>query len=218
MKSKFDELLPFYVNETLDDAEREWVDAYLREHPKSAAELQWYRTLQDTMQRDAPAVSAEVGLDKVMARIRAERAPTRVAAKQAAPSLVERLRDFFASITPQPLLKPALAAALAVVVVQGIVIANLATQGDESSEIRAVKPTVVDAGPFLKVNFKADAREADIRMLLVEINGSLAGGPGQLGDWYVRIPEARIAAAAEAVKASPIVDGVARVDALPERR
>ena len=37
-------------------------------------------------------------------------------------------------------------------------------------------------GPYLKVNFKADAREADIRLLLVEIHGSLAGGPGQLGD------------------------------------
>src|SRR5688572_30251313 len=59
IKDKFDELLPFYVNHTLDAADREWVDAYLREHPKSAAELQWYRTLQDTMQRDAPAVSAE---------------------------------------------------------------------------------------------------------------------------------------------------------------
>ncbi|MCW5662067.1 MAG: hypothetical protein KIT60_30550 [Burkholderiaceae bacterium] len=218
MKSRFDELLPFYVNETLDDAERDWVDAYLREHPKSAAELQWYRTLQETMQRDAPAVSAEVGLDKVMARIRAERAPARAAAKPAAPSFVERLREFFASITPQPMLKPALAGALAVVVVQGIVIANLATREDESSVIRATQPTVVDPGPFLKVNFKADAKEADIRMLLVEINGSLAGGPGQLGDWYVRIPEARIAAAADAVKVSPIVDGVARVDALPERR
>jgi hypothetical protein len=104
-----------------------------------------------------------------------------------------------------------------VVVVQGIVIANLANK-DESTELRTVKPTAVDPGPFLKVNFKADAREADIRLLLVEVNGSLAGGPGQLGDWYVRIPEARIAAAAAAVKASPIVDGVARVDALPERR
>jgi hypothetical protein len=68
------------------------------------------------------------------------------------------------------------------------------------------------------VNFKADAKEADIRMLLVEINGSLAGGPGQLGDWYVRVPEARIAAAADKIKGSPIVDGVAHVDALPERR
>jgi hypothetical protein len=45
----------------------------------------------------------------------------------------------------------------------------------------------------------------------------LAGGPGQLGDWYVRIPEARIAAAADMIKASTIVDGVARVDALPVR-
>jgi len=216
MKEKFDELLPFYVNETLDEADRAWVDAYLREHPKSAAELQWYRTLQETMTRDAPAVSAEIGLDKVMARIRAERAPGRVATRQG-PSLGERLREFFSSITPQPLLRPALAGALAVVVVQGLVIANLATKPDESSEIRAHRPTVVDPGPFLKVNFKADAREADIRMLLVEIDGTLAGGPGQLGDWYVRIPESRIAAAADKVKASAIVDGVARVDALPPR-
>ena len=61
---------------------------------------------------------------------------------------------------------------------------------------------MVEPGPYLKVNFKADAREADIRMLLVEVNGSLAGGPGQLGDWYVRIPEARIAAATDKLKAS----------------
>ncbi|MBE7417052.1 MAG: hypothetical protein HS128_04725 [Ideonella sp.] len=213
MKSKFDELLPFYANGTLDEADRAWVDAYLREHPQSAAELQWYRSLQDTLRRDAPAVSAEIGLARVMAKIRAESAPRRAAVR---PGLGERLREFFASITPQPLLKPALAGALAVVVVQGFVIADLAgTRVD--SEIRAVKPSVVDAGPYLKVNFKADAREADIRMLLVEIDGSLAGGPGQLGDWYVRIPEARIAAAQQKVSASPIVDGVARVDALPTR-
>lgn len=216
-KDKFDELLPFYVNDTLDESERASVDAYLTEHPKSAAELQWYRSLQETMQRDAPAVSAEVGLDKVMAKIRAERAPARAAAKPAAPSLGERLRDFFASITPQPLLRPALAGALAVLVVQGIVIVNLVTRTDDGSDIRAARPTVVDPGPFLKVNFKADAREADIRMLLVEIDGTLAGGPGQLGDWYVRIPEARITAAADKVKSSAIVDGVARVDALPAR-
>ncbi|HEX6019868.1 MAG TPA: hypothetical protein VFZ28_17375 [Burkholderiaceae bacterium] len=215
MKQRFDELLPFYVNDTLDETDRAWVDAYLREHPKSAAELQWYRTLEETIKRDVPAVSAEVGLDKAMARIRAERVPARA---RKAPGLGQRLREFFASITPQPVLKPALAAALAVVVVQGFVIADLVTRPDESTEIRAQRPTVVDPGPFLKVNFKADAREADIRLLLVEVDGSLAGGPGQLGDWYVRIPEAHIAAAAAALKASPIVDGVARVDALPERR
>jgi hypothetical protein len=217
MKTRFDELLPFYVNDTLDETDRAWVDAYLSEHPKSAAELQWYRSLQDTMKRDAPAVSAEVGLDRVMARIRADRAPARAPAQPTAPSFGERVRGWLAALAPQPLLRPALAGALAVVVVQGIVIANLAGKGDDASEIRAIPPAAVVRGPFLKVNFKADAREADIRMLLVEIDGSLAGGPGQLGDWYVRIPEARINAAADTLKASTIVDGVARVDALPVR-
>jgi len=152
-----------------------------------------------------------------MAKIRAERAPARAGAKPATPSLGERMRGWLAALAPQPLLRPALAGALAVVLVQGVVIANLVNT-DGFTDTRAKQPTVVDPGPFLKVNFKADAREADIRMLLVEIDGSLAGGPGQLGDWYVRIPEARITAAAEKIKASGIVDGVARVDALPPRQ
>jgi hypothetical protein len=76
---------------------------------------------------------------------------------------------------------------------------------------------VLDKGPYLKLNFKADAREADIRMLLVEIDGSLAAGPGQLGDYYVRIPANRAATLADKAKASAIVDNVALVDALPAR-
>jgi len=76
---------------------------------------------------------------------------------------------------------------------------------------------VTDQGPYLKVNFKADAREADIRLLLVEVNGSLAAGPGQLGDYYVRVPTTQVTALADKVKASAIVDGVAVVDALPVR-
>ena len=75
----------------------------------------------------------------------------------------------------------------------------------------------IDKGPYLKVNFKSDAREADIRLLLVEVNGSLAAGPGQLGDYYVRVPAPQLAAVTEKLKASGIVDGVALVDALPAR-
>ena len=46
MNTRFDELLPFYVNGTLAEADREWVDAYLREHAQAAAELDGCRTLQ----------------------------------------------------------------------------------------------------------------------------------------------------------------------------
>jgi hypothetical protein len=215
-KERFDELLPFYVNGTLAEADRDWVDAYLREHPKSSAELKWYASLQDKLHQDVPAVSSEVGLERVMQRIRAERSTP--ARKAHTPGLGERVHGWLSALLPQPVLRPILAGALVVVVAQAVVIANLATERDESTQIRAVRPTVVDKGPYLKVNFRADAREADIRLLLVGVNGSLAGGPSQLGDWYVRIPEAQVGAVAAKLKGSAIVESVAQVDALPARQ
>ena len=217
MKSKFDELLPFYVNGTLNEADRAWVDEYLREHPAASAELRWYESLQTKLREDLPPVSSEVGLERAMQRIHAERpAPVR---RAAGPSSMDRLREFFASITPQPLLRPALVGALAVVAVQAGIIFHIAgVNDDESSELRALKATsVIDKGPYLKVNFKPDAREADIRLLLVEVHGSLAAGPGQLGDYYLRVPAAQLAASGDKLKASSIVEQVAVVDALPAK-
>ena len=215
MKPHFDELLPFYVNGTLPAADREWVDNYLREHPTSRAELQWYESLQTRLRDDVPAVSSEIGLERALQRIRTEGPKPALARRAAAPTALERLRDWFASIVPQTVLRPAFAGALAVVALQAAVIATLVIERDESSELRAIQPTVVDKGPYLKVNFKADAREADIRMLLVEVHGSLAAGPGQLGDYYVRVPESQVAATSQKLATSVIVDAVSVVDALP---
>ena len=39
---------------------------------------------------------------------------------------------------------------------------------------------------MLKVSFAPDAKEADIRLLMIQVQGELAGGPGQLGDYYLR--------------------------------
>jgi hypothetical protein len=218
MKSRFDELLPFYVNGTLSDSDRSWVDGYLREHPTAAAELNWYRSLQQRLHEDVPAVSSEVGLERALKRIRTEGPAAQGARRAAGPSLVERLRDWVSAIVPQPLLRPAFAGALAVVALQTAVIVQLVIdREDDSSQIRALQGSVVDKGPYLKVNFKADAREADIRLLLVEVHGSLAAGPGQLGDYYLRIPAPQLAAITDRMKASGIVDDVAVVDALPAR-
>jgi len=217
--TRFDELLPFYVNGTLPEADREWVDAYLREHPQSAAELDWCRSLQARVRADVPAVSSEVGLERTLARIRRDGPAPQVARRAATPSAWQRLGDWLSTLVPQPVLKPAFVAALAVVAVQGVVILQMVGErDDDSSLMRSPRPTaVVDQGPYLKVNFKGEAREADIRMLLVEVHGSLAAGPGQLGDYYVRVPAAQADAVAGKLKASAIVDAVAVVDALPAR-
>ena len=215
--ARFDELLPFYVNGTLPDADRQWVDAYLREHPQAARELDNCRTLQQRIRADVPAVSSEVGLDRTLARIRRDGPAPQRPRHAAAPSPWQRLGDWFSSLVPQPVLKPAFAAALAVVAVQGVVIVQMvAERDDESSLVRSMPPgQVAEQGPYLKVNFRADAREADIRMLLIEVHGSLAAGPGQLGDYYLRVPPAQAEARAGQLRGSAIVDAVAVVDALP---
>lgn len=220
MKPDLDDLLPFYVNGTLGPADRQALEQHLREDPAAARRLQWYRSLHQHVQStETPAVSSEIGLERTLQRIRAERpAASAPAARPVAETgLGARIRGLLAGLLPQPVLRPALAAALAVIVGQGVWIAHVAGP-DETAELRAVPPAaVVDKGPYLKVNFKSDAREADIRLLLVETNGSLAGGPGQLGDWFVRVPPAGIEAAAARLRQSPIVEAVAVVDGLPAR-
>lgn len=222
MKTRFDELLPFYVNGSLSEADRGIVEDYLREHPKAAAELHWYQSLQQKLQDDAPAVSSEVGLERALHRIRTEGPAPAGARKVAGPSWSDKLRDFFATLLPQPVLRPALAGALAVVALQAAVIGGLLSEGEgeDASELRAVpQASIGEQGPYLKVNFKPDAREADIRMLLVEVHGDLAAGPGQLGDYYVRVADAQqLAAVSSKLSASSIVDAVSVVDALPARK
>jgi hypothetical protein len=214
MKTRFDELLPFYVNGTLDDGDRAWIEHYLREHPLAANELNWLRSVQATTQQEAVPVSAEVGLERAMRRIHGERA---AAAPVKAPlSAVERIRDWFSRLVPGPMLKPALASALAVIALQAIVITTMVGERDDTSLTRNPLPFgVTEQGSYVKVNFRPSATEADIRMLLLDVQANIASGPGQLGDYYVRIPAGQVDATTALLGASAIVEGVAVVDALP---
>lgn len=215
--TRFDELLPFYVNGTLSAADRAWMEDWLRDHPQDAAELDGCSSLQARIRDDVPAVSSEVGLDRALGRIRREGPAPQRARRAAQPGLFERAGQWLSSLLPQPMLKPALAGALALVAVQGVVILQMAGQDDDASLMRSLPGQAIDDGTFIKVNFKGEARESEIRLLLVEVHGSLAAGPGQLGDYYVRVAAAQADAAADKLKASTIVDAVARVDGLPAR-
>lgn len=213
MKTRFDELLPFYVNGTLGADDRAWIEHYLREHPLAANELDWLRSVQAAAQEDAVPVSSEVGLERAMRRIRAERP----AASAAAPvSFAERARTWWQRLAAPAFLKPALATALAVVALQTVVITSMVGERDDWSPERTMPPVGTTEPPaFVKVNFRPDATEADIRMLLLDVQANIASGPGQLGDYYVRIPAWQVDAVTAMLGASSIVEGVAVVDALP---
>lgn len=204
MKNRFDELLPWYVNGSLGAEDRAWVDRYLADHPEAQAELDWYRSLSARLQDNAPAVPETIGLARAMTLIRGDR-----------PSFAERVTAFFGAFG----VRPATAfAGLAIIALQGGFILNLLnTAQDDAVELRALRATTTDDRPMLKLNFAPDAKEAEIRHLLMSVQGHLAGGPGQLGDYFVVVPAGKEAAVAEQLKTHPIVQAVSLAPGLPPR-
>jgi hypothetical protein len=211
-KQRFDELLPWYVNDTLGEDDRMWFEQYLHAHPQVASELAWHQSLKARIQENAPAVSATVGLNKLLARIHDEQMASR-------PSFAERLASLFGGFR----LTPALATAFGVIALQAGVIALLFQSNqdlrvdNEYATVRSIKPPFVLEGPLLKVNFKPDAKESEMRLLLVTTGGVLVAGPTQLGDYFVKVPAEKIDQAASELKASTIVEAVATVTTLPEK-
>ncbi len=204
MNERFEELLPWYVNGSLGAEDRAWVDRYLSEHPEANAEVEWHRSLSRRLQDSAPAVPETIGLAKAMTLIRGDR-----------PTLSERITAFFGAFGMRP---AAAFAGVAIVAIQGGVILNLMnTTHDDAAELRALRATPTDARPMLKLNFAPDAKEADIRHLLMSVQGQLAGGPGQLGDYFVIVPAGKEAAAADRLKSNPIVQAVSLAPGLPPR-
>jgi hypothetical protein len=202
MSDRFNELLPWYVNGTLGAQDRDWVERYLASHPESRSELAWHQSLRAKICDDQPAVPETIGLDKVMSLIHADR-----------PTLSQRISAFLGTLGLRP---GAAFAAAAVIAVQGVVILNLLSAAkDDATDVRAAKAVQTHDRPMLKLNFAPDAKESEIRLLLMSVQGRLAGGPGQLGDYYVVVPSGKEAALAEKLKTHPIVQAVSLAPGLP---
>lgn len=207
------QMLPWYVNGTLDAADRARVEDWLRTEPGAAAELAWLVSLQQRVQADVPDVSDEIGLARTLQRIRTESRPAPRRAP-ATPSFAERLRGWLDQFN----LSPAFAMAALVVVVQAGVILNLASGDRDYEQVRAVTTGAAPTtGQLLRVAFKPEAREQEIRLLLVTLQGNIESGPGQLGDYYVRVPAAVATDALARLKDAPIIESFQPVDAVPQR-
>lgn len=209
MHERFEELLPWYVNGTLGATEREWVEGYLHSYPDAGSELRWHQFLQSGLKENAPVVSPDIGLDEALGRIRQER-------RARAPDWMERVRGFFSSFR----LTPAMATALGIIVLQAAVITSLLPTSLQPNyaEVRSAGRPDTTEGPLLRVNFKPDAKESEMRLLLISVGGTLVAGPGQLGDYFVRVPTDKINQALDKLTASGLVDAVDVAQTLPGER
>lgn len=214
IRQRFEEMLPWYVNGTLERESRQWFEGQLASHPELRSELNLTESLRDRVQAAVPTLAPDVGLDTLMRRINSERktaAWPRV--QDSRPTLRERIANFLEGFR----LSPAFATAAAVIAVQAGVIGALVvgqnTDESEYSTFRSNGDGQVVSGPLLEVAFSADARERDIRGVLVRIGGMLAGGPGQFGNYVVYVPAGQIEAAARILESDPAVEAVSIIPA-----
>jgi len=220
MTLSFEELSRKAALGTLDPAERDALEAQLLEHPGRRSDLEWDAAFSARLDEKIAAMPAMPGWERSARVLQDEQASSAAAAPTRerkgspvrAPGVLDRLSDWLASSLGFNL--NAQAVAVALVVVQAGVIGMLAWQSrdTEDTQIRAGTQDPTPRGPLLRVSFRQDLREAELRGALAEVGAEIVGGPGQIGVYLLRIKGDDLAAAAQRLRASGTAELVEVVD------
>lgn len=177
------ELLPWYVNGTLDDSEHGTLESHLQQWPHLRGEVTWLTQLRQQIgaQRHDLATQpvAGAGLDTLMALIRAEQSgkvvPLRVkqAAWLAAPRWVPAVMGLAASV----------------ILAQAVVLGSLLNRPGDTQLAPLSGGATTTTGALLQLTFKPTATEARMRQALAGVQGEMISGPGALGVYTVRVPD-----------------------------
>jgi hypothetical protein len=87
-------------------------------------------------------------------------------------------------------------------------------QDGELGAGRGVPPGLAGSAgvDVLKVNFKDETPEHELRLLLISAGATIIQGPGQLGDYVLSVPAERAAAARQELAASKWVNSIRQVN------
>lgn len=212
--------LPWYVNGTLSDTGRASIARQLRSDPALRNELAFWEQLAAS-QRQHHTASEDIGLARTLERIRCE-------TREQAPPHSERrgLREHLGRWLGggERWLRPALACALLVIVVQAGVhhldrpaLAPTMRGAEPTRSVPAPTPLPANSA-LLRVVFHPSTTEGEIRLLIAEQDGWIVGGPGEGGEYYLAVPMQRVIAATDALRRKSAVRDVAGVDVLPKPR
>jgi len=194
---RFDELSRKAAAGALSAGEREWLEAYLRQHVDRRADFDWDAAFADALHDEVARMPARPGWERAAGVLSAE-----VAATPSRAGVLDRLSQWLTESLGWAVNVQALAAAL--VVVQAGVIAALAwPSGDKPDDlVRGTTQNPQPIGPLLRVSFRPDLPEARLRQALADVGGEIVGGPGQLGVYLVRVKDGDLSAAAARLRSS----------------
>ena len=184
-----EEQLFAYAAGELDSAVRARVEALIKTQPAMRAQLAWYEAVCDGVVQALPLLDTLPSADEVIERIRGRRVR----------------RGFFAWLSG-PALKPAAALVALLVIAQATVIALLALERADISQVRSAGPAAQTV--FVVVAFDPQASEAAIRELLLEAGATIVSGPKQLGEYRLAVSANRVQFARSLLEQSKIVEYV----------
>jgi len=190
-----EQLLPWYANGTLDEAERAEVESHLRECARCQADVRWQRRWQESGALPASDESSAEA-DRGWARLRSA-----VDAPPSAPWRRVRAPHRFAWAF--------VAAPLAFV---GVVAAVLVVQ--DGAPYRGLAASSASAANALVV-FAPGTTEAQIRALLRAQQAQVVSGPTSTDAWLVQVPHARLEAAIAAWRTEAVVARAESLEAVP---
>lgn len=177
-KKNISDMMPWYVNDTLDDASRRQMENVLKNSTAAQAEVSWLQRLREHIKGDKDKnqlPDADAGLDRLMALIAAE--------KSGKVTTIGSPSTFLTRWT-----KPALAIAASIMVAQAIGLFVLMDNDQTANTVRTLAGGPTSApGAMLQVTFKPATTEAQMRASLALVDGEIIGGPGVLGVYTIRV-------------------------------
>ncbi len=171
------DLIPWYVNGTLDEAERRAVEAHMAASPSFRTEVAEQKRLSKTVASlDSMDVEMERSLSAIREQIQAEAPRTRPSLLAASHAAVRRLAGLFR--WDKKILIPLGAVAASIVLL--VVALPFSTSQDPAFRTLTAPTTVTDV-PQLRVKVSGEATEIELRRLFMTHELQVIDGPSATG-------------------------------------
>ena len=186
--AKLDQAMPWYVNGTLSDSDRQWVEQQLEQQSRT---LNLDSGISAALDSRAAQVPAGIAWDALLAKVREDQQSERPAIQsEKEPGPITR---FFESIL-SPRMGMAMAALLAV---QTLTIGYLANENSVREETSPTRSIGAEPAKVIRAVFAKTATNEAIREGLYDAGLNIIGGPTQFGEYFLHSKDVSLEKAAQ---------------------